>query len=90
MRSSRYSQGNGPAGNGQLSGPLLFNVPDAEVIPPQSLATANDPASNGPAPAIRRMTATAATCMGIYVCAVVIGWAVMAVIVGAWFHGGHQ
>jgi hypothetical protein len=36
------------------------------------------------------MTATAATCMGIYVCAVVIGWAVMAVIVGAWFHGGHQ
>lgn len=84
MRSSRYSQGNGPAGNGQLSGPLLFNVPDAEVILPQSLATADDPAPNDPLLSIRRMTVTAATGMGIYLCAVVLGWAVMAVIIAAW------
>jgi hypothetical protein len=36
------------------------------------------------------MTVTAATGMAIYVFTVVLGWAVMAVIIGAWFHGGHR
>jgi hypothetical protein len=68
-----------------------------DVIPPQSAAAADatlpnvipdfetSPDVEVPASPIRRISATAATCMGIYVVTVVLGWSLMAVLVAAWF-----